>query len=115
RVGSGQGGLEGDVHAGQGLGDRAAGLRLVGDPLEIILVDAVDLRGDGQLDAGDAALADVEADGGRGVHGGGRRAVLGEHVGELHRVAGRVRGAEQLLGGGGALLRLLGAGLPAEV
>src|SRR5690625_8001463 len=43
----------------------------LGEALEVGVLDTVDLRGDGQLDAGDPTLADVEGDRRGGVHGGG--------------------------------------------
>src|SRR5699024_7399688 len=66
---SAQGRRQGDVlDALERLGDGAGLLGLLGEALEVGVLDTVDLRGDGQLDAGDPTLADVEGDRRGGVH-----------------------------------------------
>src|SRR5690625_4232551 len=105
---------EGDLGAGQRLADRAGLLGLAGEVGAPGGVDPLDRAAHGELDPGDAGPGD-EGDRGAGVELGGRGAVLLEHVGELHRVAGSVRGGDELLRGGGATAGLLTAGLPGDV
>src|ERR1700761_9692904 len=52
-----QGGVQGDVDAGEGLADRAAGLGRVGRFGELAVVQAVDLATDGELDPGQLETA----------------------------------------------------------
>src|SRR5699024_1734638 len=105
---------EGDLGAGQRLADRAGLLGLAGEVGEPGGIDPLDRAAHGELYPGDAGPGD-EGDRGAGVELGGRGAVLLEHVGELHRVAGSVRGGDELLRGGGATAGLLTAGLPGDV
>src|SRR3954453_17645614 len=63
-------GVQGDVDTGQGLADRAPGLRLLGGLLEPGGVEAVDLAADGEPDAGqlEAARGLVRAEGDVGLY-----------------------------------------------
>src|SRR5688500_9450284 len=89
-----QGGVQGDLHAGQRLADRPAGLRLLGGLLECVGVHALDAAADGELDPGDhdpaAILVGAEVDVGGHVQALRGAAGLGDAAGERHRVAGGV-------------------------
>src|ERR1700681_761770 len=100
------GDVEGDVRAGQGLAYRARVLGVLGDLPERILVDTVGAPPDSQLDAADPESArriggqrDVTPDGQRWRGATGRS----EQRRELHRIAGRVRGGDELLAAGRAV------------
>src|ERR1700761_1696259 len=73
-----QGGVQGDVDAGQGLADRAAGLGRVGRLGELAIVQAVDLATDGELDAGQLEpTGRVRAERDVGLHVQGLRGAAG--------------------------------------
>ena len=100
----GQGGVQGDLDAGQGGRDGAAHLGFLGDPLEFVLRDPRDPRADGQVAVRDAG-AGHEGDIGLGVDFLGRVAGLRDGEAEGHGEAGRVRCGDELFGAGLALGR----------
>ena len=110
---SGQGRVEGDRGAGQRLADRAVRLGVLGGGGEVLGAHARHAPADRQPDLGDP-LAGDEVDLGGGVQRGRGRPGLGQPVGEGHREAGGVCGADELLGAG-LPVRLLGAGRPGDV
>ena len=98
-----QRGVQGDVHAGERLADRAACLRLLGRLEELLGVQAVHLAADGELDAGQLETAGrVRPQRHVGLHVERLRGAAGlaDQRGQLHRVAGGVGGRDQLLGAG---------------
>ena len=92
--------LERDVDAGERLGDRAAGLGLVGDAVELVGRDAG--HGEPASLSFDVVMAKpppwlLDADFGRGLELVGRMARLGQHVGQLHGEAAGMGGGDELL------------------
>jgi len=108
--GSDQGRVQLDLGAGERGGDRAAGLRTVGERREILSAQARHGGTDGEDDAGDA-LANDEGDVSTGVDRGGRGAVVGQRCGQCHGEAGGMCGCDEFLGAGLAF-GLRGTGAP---
>src|SRR5689334_21726797 len=86
--------------AAQGVRGRAAALTVAGQALELGLVDAGDAAAHRQVDAGyrEPAVDGAERAGGVDVDPLRRVTRLRQRIREGHRVAGRVRGRDQLLG-----------------
>jgi SDR family mycofactocin-dependent oxidoreductase len=100
-----EGRVQGDVHAGERLADRAACLRLLGGLQELLGVQAFHLAADGELDAGELEPAGrVGPERHVGLHVERLRgaARLADQRGKLHGVAGGVGGRDELLRAGGA-------------
>jgi SDR family mycofactocin-dependent oxidoreductase len=100
-----EGGVQGDVHAGERLADRAADLGRLGRLEELLRVQAVHLAADGELDAGELEAARrvrPERDVGLHVERLRRAAGLADQRGQLHGVAGGVGGRDELLRAGGS-------------
>ena len=95
--------VQGDVHAGERLADRAARLGGLGGLEELLGVQAVHLAADGELDAGEPeAACRVGPERHVGLHVERLRgaACHADQRGQLHRVAGGVRGRDELLRAG---------------
>src|SRR6201996_3036513 len=95
-----QGRVQGDVDTGEGLADRAAGLGRVGRLGELLVVEPVDLTADGELDAGQLETTGrVGAEGDVGLYVQSLRGAAGlaDQRAQLHGVAGRVGGGDELL------------------
>jgi SDR family mycofactocin-dependent oxidoreductase len=100
-----QRGVEGDVHAGERLADRAACLRLLSRLEELLGVQAVHLGADGELDAGQLEAARrIRPQRHVGLHVERLRSAAGlaDQRGQLHRVAGGVGGRDEFLRAGGS-------------
>jgi SDR family mycofactocin-dependent oxidoreductase len=100
-----EGRIQGDVHAGERLADRAACLGRLGSLLELLCVQAVHLAADGELDAGQLEAAGrVRPERHVGLHVERLRGAAGlrDQRGQLHGVAGGVRGRDELLRAGGS-------------
>jgi SDR family mycofactocin-dependent oxidoreductase len=100
-----KGRVEGDVHAGKRLADRAAGLGRLGRLEELLRVQAVHLAADGELDAGELEAAGrVRPERHVGLYVQRLRGAAGlaDQRGQLHGVAGRVGGRDELLRAGGS-------------
>ena len=98
-----EGGVQGDVHAGERLADRAARLGRLGRLEELLRVQAVHLAADGELDAGELEAArrvGPERHVGLHVQRLRRAPGLADQRGQLHGVAGRVGGRDELLRAG---------------
>jgi SDR family mycofactocin-dependent oxidoreductase len=98
-----QRGVQGDVHPGERLADRAARLRLFGRLAELLGVQAVHLAAHGELDPGQLEAArriGPERHVGLYVERLRGAARLADQRGQLHRVAGGVGGRDELLGAG---------------
>ena len=98
-----QRGVQGDVHAGERLADRAARLRLLGRLEELLGAQALDLAAHGELDASQPETARrVGPQRYVGLHVERLRGAAGlaDQRGQLHRVAGGVGGRDELLGAG---------------
>jgi SDR family mycofactocin-dependent oxidoreductase len=98
-----KGGVQGDVHAGERLADRAALLRRLRGLGELLGVQAVHLAADGELDAGEleaAGRVGAERHVGLHIQRLGGAAGLADQRGQLHGVAGRVGGRDELLRAG---------------
>ncbi len=96
-------GVQGDVHAGERLADRAAGLGVRGRLGELLRVQALDLAADGELDAGQPEPAGrVRPERHVSLHVQRLRGAAGlaDQRRQLHRVAGRMGGRDELLGTG---------------
>jgi len=100
-----QRGVQGDVHAGERLADRAACLRLFSSLEELPGVQAVYLAADGELDAGQLEAAgrvrpqrhvSLHVERLRGAAG------LADQRGQLHRVARGMGGRDEFLRAGGS-------------
>jgi len=98
-------GVQGDVHAGERLADRAARLRRLGRLGELLGVQALHLAAHRELDAGQLEAAGrVRAERHVGLHVQRLRdaAGLADQRGQLHRIAGGVGGRDEFLGAGGS-------------
>ena len=96
-------GVQGDVHAGERLADRAAFLGRLGGLGELLRVQAVHLAADGELDAGEPEAARrVRPERHVGLHVERLRGAAGlaDQRGQLHGVAGGVGGRDELLRAG---------------
>ena len=105
-------GVESDLDSGECLADGAGGLRVLCCFEELGRVDAGDLATDGEVDAGDLQAAiGVGAERDIGLHLEGLHGAAGrtEHTGELHRIARRMCGRDELLRAGGAIGAVGGA------
>src|SRR5665811_771736 len=99
-------GLQADRHAPQRLAHRAGLLCLLGHPGERLRVQAPGVAADAQADPRDVEAAGrvrAERHIGGDIERARRTARLLEERGQLHRVAGRERGPDQLLRTGGAV------------
>ena len=97
--------VQGDVHAGERLADRAARLGRLGRLEELLRVQAVHLATHGELDAGELEAArrvGPERHVGLHVQRLRRAAGLADQRGQLHGVAGGVGGRDELLRAGGS-------------
>ena len=98
-------GVQGDVHAGERLADRAADLGCLRGLEELLRGQAVHLAADGELDAGELEAARrVRTQRHVGLHVEclRRPAGLPDQRGQLHGVAGGVGGRDELLRAGGS-------------
>jgi len=98
-------GVQGDVHAGERLADRAARLRRLGGLGELLGVQALHLAAHRELDARQLEAAGrVGAERHVGLHVQRLRdaAGLADQRGQLHRIAGGVGGRDEFLGAGGS-------------
>jgi len=98
-------GVQGDVHAGERLADRAADLRRLGRLGELPGVQALHLAAHRELDARQLEAAGrVRAERHVGLHVQRLRdaAGLADQRGQLHRVASGVGGRDEFLGAGGS-------------
>jgi len=98
-----EGCVQGDVHAGERLADRAARLGGLGGLLELLRVQAVHLAADGELDTGQLEAAGrVRPERHVRLHVERLRGAAGlrDQRGQLHGVAGGVRGRDELLRAG---------------
>jgi SDR family mycofactocin-dependent oxidoreductase len=100
-----EGRVQGDVHAGECLADRAARLGRLRGLEELLRGQAVHLAADGELDAGQLEAAGrVRPERHVRLHVERLRgaASLRDQRGQLHGVAGGVRGRDELLRAGGS-------------
>ena len=100
-----EGSVQRDVHAGERLADRAAFLGRLRSLGELLRVQAVHLAADGELDAGEPEAAGrVRAERHVGLHVQRLRGTAGlrDQRGQLHGVAGGVRGRDEFLRAGGS-------------
>jgi SDR family mycofactocin-dependent oxidoreductase len=98
-----EGSIQGDVHAGERLADRAARLGRLGGLLELLRGQAVHLAADGELDAGQLEAAGrVRPERHVRLHVQRLRGAAGlrDQRGQLHGVAGGVRGRDELFRAG---------------
>jgi DNA-binding GntR family transcriptional regulator len=103
---SAESGVESDVDGAKCFRNRTGSLGLVGQLVELRLVDAGDLRLERQGASGYARSGN-EFDGSRNFEGVWRSAVFGQHIGELHGKTTGVRGSDQFLGVGARLSALV--------
>ena len=98
-----EGGVQGDVHAGERLADRAARLGRLGLLEKLLGGEALHLAAHGELDAGELEPARrIRAERHVGLHIERLRGAAGlaDQRGQLHGVAGGVGGGDELLGAG---------------